>query len=296
MADYHEPMLREGSLKGKVIWITGGGSGLGKAMGKYFVELGANLVISGRRMEILQQTARELGADRVFPFSSDVREYNEVEATLQAAVKQFGKVDVLVNNAAGNFISPTERLSSRAFDIIIDIVLKGSKNCTLATGNYWINNKLSGTVLNIVTTYAWTGSGYVVPSAMAKAGVLAMTRSLAVEWSKYKIRTNAIAPGPFPTEGAWSRLFPEEITQKLNLEGGIPVGRLGEHQELANLAAYLVSDYSAFVNGEVVTIDGGEWLKGAGEFNRLDIIKSTEWDMLEEKIRQSQKKKSNDSN
>ena len=187
----------------------------------------------------------------------------------------------MVNNAAGNFISPTERLSHRAFDIIVDIVLKGTTNFTLAVGKEWIAEKKPGTILNIVTTYAWTGSGYVVPSAVAKAGVLAMTRSLAVEWAKYKIRSNAIAPGPFPTEGAWTRLLPGDLAEKFDFAKKVPLKRVGDHQELANLAAYLISDYSAFVNGEVVTIDGGEWIKGAGEFNNLDFVSPEMWDQLE---------------
>lgn len=196
-------------------------------------------------------------------------------------VEMFGKIDVVLNNAAGNFISPTERLSTNAFNTVVDIVLKGSANVTMVIGKKWIDAGQAGTFLNIVTTYAWTGSGYVVPSAAAKAGVLAMTRSLAVEWAKYKIRSNAIAPGPFPTEGAWSRLLPGDLVKKFDPAKKVPVGRVGEHQELANIAAYLVSDFSAYVNGEVITIDGGEWLKGAGEFNNLDMIPQEMWDMME---------------
>ncbi|MEP4599119.1 MAG: SDR family oxidoreductase, partial [Cyclobacteriaceae bacterium] len=192
-----------------------------------------------------------------------------------------GGIDVLLNNAAGNFISPTERLSHRAFDTVVDIVLKGSYNFTLAVGKDWIEEKKAGNILSIVTTYAWTGSGYVVPSACAKAGVLAMTRSLGVEWAKYGIRANAIAPGPFPTKGAWDRLLPGGLKEKFDPANKVPVGRVGEHQELANLAAYLVSDYSAYVNGEVITIDGGEWLKGAGEFNQLDQVPDELWDAME---------------
>ncbi len=238
-------------------------------MGKYFLELGANLVITSRKIEVLEKSAKELEAEtggKVLPVQCDVRDYDQVENVLTKTEEHFGQINCLLNNAAGNFVSPTERLSNRAFDTIIDIVLKGTTNFTLALGKRWIAAKQAGTVLNIVTTYAWTGSGYVVPSACAKAGVLAMTRSLAVEWAKYKIRLNAIAPGPFPTEGAWSRLLPGDLVDKFDPAKLVPVGRVGEHQELANLAAYLMSDFSSYINGEVVTIDGGEWLMGAGEF------------------------------
>ncbi len=281
---YSEGMLKEGALKGKTILITGGGTGLGKSMGTYFSELGANLVITSRKLEVLQKTAEEIHAktgNEVLPLECDVREYDQVEKVIDQSKKQFGKVDVLLNNAAGNFISPTERLSHRAFDTVVDIVLKGSYNFTLAMGKSWIEDKHPGIVLSIVTTYAWTGSGYVVPSAAAKAGVLAMTRSLAVEWARYGIRCNAIAPGPFPTKGAWDRLLPGNLKEKFDPANKVPVGRVGEHQELANLAAYLVSDYSAYVNGEVITIDGGEWLKGAGEFNQLDQVPEELWDAME---------------
>ncbi len=287
-------MLRDNALLDEVIIVTGGGSGLGKAMTTYFLELGAKVVITSRNLEKLKNTAAELEkktGGKVLPLACDVRHYDQVEAMLSAALNAFGKVDVLVNNAAGNFISPTERLSANAFDTIIDIVLKGTKNCTLALGKHWIAAKQNrANVLNIVTTYAWTGSAYVVPSATAKAGVLAMTRSLAVEWAKYGIRTNAIAPGPFPTQGAWDRLLPGDLKDEFDMRKKIPLGRVGEHQELANLAAYLVSDFSAFINGEVVTIDGGEWLKGAGEFNMLEKIPEQMWDMLEMMIRNKNQK------
>ncbi len=290
MSSYKESMLKEGSLKGKVIWVTGGGTGLGKSMTKYFVSLGANVAISGRREEKLIETQNEISKSQILPVVCDVREYDEVERARQEIVEHYGKLNGLVNNAAGNFISPTERLSHRAFDIIIDIVLKGTKNCTLSCGKYWIENKINANVLNIVTTYAWTGSAFVVPSASAKAGVLAMTRSLAVEWAKYGIRHNAIAPGPFPTKGAWDRLFPKEMLDRIKLEDRIPLNRVGDHQELANLAAYLMSDYSAYINGEVVTIDGGEWLQGAGQFNQMQAISQEEWDMIEKIVRSNQKK------
>jgi len=287
--DYTKKMLRDDALKGKNIIVTGGGSGLGKAMTKYFMELGAKVAITSRNLEKLQNTVKELENETggtCFAVQCDVRHYEQVEQMRDKVINQFGSVDILLNNAAGNFISPTERLSANAFDTIIDIVLKGSKNCTMALGKYWIDNEeKEKTVLNIVTTYAWTGSAYVVPSATAKAGVLAMTRSLAVEWAKYGIRFNAIAPGPFPTKGAWDRLLPGDLKEKFDLAKKVPLKRVGEHQELANLAAYLVSDFSAYVNGEVVTIDGGEWLKGAGQFNLLEAIPEEMWDQLEAMIK-----------
>ncbi|MDQ7916469.1 SDR family oxidoreductase [Mesonia sp. MT50] len=292
--NYTQKMLRDDALRGKNIVVTGGGSGLGKAMTKYFLELGAQVGITSRNIEKLQNTVKELEGEtggKCFAIQCDVRHYDQVEAMRDEAVSKMGSVDVLLNNAAGNFISPTERLSANAFDTIIDIVLKGSKNCTLAFGKHWIDQEEKDkTILNIVTTYAWTGSAYVVPSATAKAGVLAMTRSLAVEWAKYGIRSNAIAPGPFPTKGAWDRLLPGDLKEKFDLAKKVPLKRVGEHQELANLAAYLVSDFSAYVNGEVITIDGGEWLKGAGQFNILEQIPEELWDQLEQMIKSKGKK------
>jgi NAD(P)-dependent dehydrogenase (short-subunit alcohol dehydrogenase family) len=287
--NFSAKMLRDNALADKVIVVTGGGSGLGKAMTQYFMELGARVAITSRDLEKLKTTAAELEKEtngNCLPIQCDVRHYDQVEAMLAEVLKAYGKVDVLLNNAAGNFISPTERLSANAFDTIIDIVLKGSKNCTLAFGKYWIAEKQTNcNVLNIVTTYAWTGSGYVVPSATAKAGVLAMTRSLAVEWAKYGIRMNAIAPGPFPTKGAWDRLLPGDLAEKFDMAKKVPLKRVGDHQELANLAAYLVSDFSAYINGEVIVIDGGEWLQGAGQFNILEKIPQEMWDMLETMIK-----------
>lgn len=287
--NFSAKMLRDNALEGKVIVVTGGGSGLGKAMTKYFLELGAKVAITSRDLEKLKTTAAELEKETggtCLPLQCDVRFYEQVENMRDEVIKTFGKADVLLNNAAGNFISPTERLSANAFDTIIDIVLKGTKNCTLAFGKHWIDIKQeSSVILNIVTTYAWTGSGYVVPSATAKAGVLAMTRSLAVEWAKYGIRSNAIAPGPFPTKGAWDRLLPGDLAEKFDMAKKVPLKRVGDHQELANLAAYLVSDFSAYINGDVITIDGGEWLKGAGQFNLLEEIPEQMWDMLEAMIK-----------
>lgn len=288
MFNYNSPMLREDALKGKTIVITGGGTGLGKAMGVYFLKLGANLVITSRKQEVLQKTADELEektGGKVLAVACDVREIEQVENVLAKTLERFGSVDVLLNNAAGNFISPTERLSANAFSSIIDIVLKGTVNCTLTFGKHWIKEKQGATVLNIITTYAFTGSAYVVPSACAKGGVLALTRSLAVEWGKYGIRTNAIAPGPFPTKGAWERLLPGDLAKKFDFKNRVPLKRVGDHQELANLAAFLVSDFSGYINGEVITIDGGEWLQGAGQMNGLEAIPNEMWDMLEQMTR-----------
>jgi NAD(P)-dependent dehydrogenase (short-subunit alcohol dehydrogenase family) len=288
MFNYNSPMLREDALKEKTIVITGGGTGLGKAMGVYFLKLGANLVITSRKQDVLQKTADEMEektGGKVLAVACDVREIEQVENVLAKTLERFGTVDVLLNNAAGNFISPTERLSANAFSSIIDIVLKGTVNCTLTFGKHWIKEKQAATVLNIVTTYAFTGSAYVVPSACAKGGVLALTRSLAVEWGKYGIRTNAIAPGPFPTKGAWERLLPGDLAKKFDFKNRVPLKRVGDHQELANLAAFLVSDFSGYINGEVITIDGGEWLQGAGQMNGLEAIPNEMWDMLEQMTR-----------
>jgi NAD(P)-dependent dehydrogenase (short-subunit alcohol dehydrogenase family) len=274
-------MFTKELLKKKIIIITGGGTGLGKSMAQRFGELGANLVISSRKLEVLEETAEELrtsGAN-VLPLQCDVRKPDEVEEMISRAVGEFGAVDVLVNNAAGNFISPTERLSPGGFKVIVDIVLNGTFNCTLSAGKEMIKSG-GGVILNIITTYAWTGSGYVVPSACAKAGVLAMTRSLAVEWAKYGIRTNAIAPGPFPTEGAWKRLVVPGLGIEKKMKKRIPLKRFGEQRELADLATFLISDGAGYINGEVVTIDGGEWLKGAGQFNDLDKVPSSAWKLI----------------
>lgn len=282
-------MLKDGALEGKTVLVTGGGTGLGKSMSKYFGQLGAQVAITSRKQEVLDKTAAELSAEtgaKFFAVSCDIRNYDEVEAMREKVVEEFGSVDVLVNNAAGNFVSPTERLSAGAFDAIIDIVLKGTKNCTLSFGKDWINKKEQNKViLNIITTYAWTGSPFVVPSAMAKAGVLALTRSLAVEWAKYGMRHNAIAPGPFPTAGAWNRLMPGDIPERLNVVNQVPLRRAGDHQELSNLAAYLISDYSAYVNGEVMTIDGGEWLQDAGQLAFLDQLSPEDWNDMAKMIK-----------
>lgn len=267
-------MYQTDLLQGKRILITGGGSGLGLSMGKRFYELGARLVICGRRANVLEEASQELGGAETH--ACDIRDAEAVESMLEA-VWRTGPLDGLVNNAAGNFIARTETLSPRAVDAVLGIVLHGTSYVTLDCGRRWLSDGHRATVLSIVTSYAWTGSAYVVPSAMAKAGVLAMTRSLAVEWGGRGVRLNAIAPGPFPTPGAWDRLVPKP-EMATELERRNPLGRAGDHIELANLASYLMSDYSGYVNGEVVTIDGGEWLKGAGEFSFVgDMMTEEDW-------------------
>ena len=253
-------------------------------MGRRFLELGAGLVICGRRAEVLTEAAAKLGGDtggKVETQVCDVRDAEAVEKMVEAIWAE-GPLDCLVNNAAGNFIARSEELSPRAIDAVLGIVLHGSAYCTTACGRRWLKAGHKASVLSIITTYAWTGSAYVLPSAMAKAGVLAMTRSLAVEWGGKGVRLNAIAPGPFPTAGAWERLVPRpELAQVF--ESKNPLKRVGEHIELANLAAFLLSDFAGYINGEVVTIDGGEWLQGAGQFNFLERLTEEDWQSLKPK-------------
>jgi len=270
-------MFRNDLLAGKRILITGGGTGLGRSMAERFVALGARVAICGRRAGPLDETARALGS-AVETRVCDIRDAGAVEDMI-ASLWESGPIDALVNNAAGNFIARTETLSPRAVDAVVNIVLHGAAYATLACGRRWLAESHPGNVLSIVTTYAWTGSAYVAPSAMAKAGVLAMTRSLAVEWGGRGVRLNAIAPGPFPTPGAWERLVPRPDLARA-FETKNPLGRPGRHEELANLACFLLADESAYINGEVVTIDGGEWLQGAGQFNFLSCLSEADWEAL----------------
>jgi NAD(P)-dependent dehydrogenase (short-subunit alcohol dehydrogenase family) len=274
-------MFKADLLAGQRILITGGGTGLGKSMGRRVLELGASLAICGRREAVLAGTAAEFERDfpgRIRHLVCDVRDASAVEAMIDTLWRE-QPLDALVNNAAGNFIARSETLSSRAIDAVLGIVLHGSAYATLACGRRWIAEGRPGNVLSIVTSYAWTGSAYVVPSAMAKAGVLAMTRSLAVEWGPRRIRLNAIAPGPFPTKGAWERLVPKPELAAV-FESRNALGRVGEHRELADLAAFLLARESGYITGDCITIDGGEWLKGAGQFSWLDRLSDQEWDEL----------------
>lgn len=277
-------MFRDDLLRGRAIFLSGGGTGLGRSMAIRFAGLGARMFLVGRRPEPLKETCDEimrLGGAAAFA-TCDVRDHSAVEAVAEQAYEQFGRIDTVVNNAAGNFMARTEKLSPNAFNAVIGIVLFGTFNCTQVFGKRWIAEKLGGNVLNISTTYAAAnvGSGFVVPSACAKAGVLAMTTSLAVEWAKYHIRFNAIAPGPFPTEGAWSRLMPSKQFEEHSLEKH-PMKRFGRHEELANLAAFLLSDMAEYINGECVVIDGAQWLRGAGEFNDLAMLADSAWEAME---------------
>jgi len=273
--------LAPGMLEGKTAWITGGGTGLGRAMALRFAALGANIGLAARREQPLEETTAEIRAagGTAAWARCDVRKPKEVDTALARLTAELGEVDILVNNAAGNFLSPSEALSPNAFNAIVGIVLNGTFHCTRAAGLHWIENKRPGVVLNILATYAWTGSAFVLPSACAKAGVLALTRSLAVEWARHDIRLNAIAPGPIPTEGAFSRLVPtDEFIERRKQR--IPSRRFGTPEELAELAAFLVSDASDGIRGEAITLDGGEWLSGAGQFNELLELSPEQWDEL----------------
>jgi NAD(P)-dependent dehydrogenase (short-subunit alcohol dehydrogenase family) len=273
-------MFRSDLLKDKRVLITGGGTGLGKGMAARFLELGASVYICGRREDVLRQTAEELAAKgTIKAIPCDVRSLDAVEEMIDSIWRD-GGLDVLVNNAAGNFIARTEELSPRAWESVIGIVLMGTLHCTMACGRRWLKDEKRGAVLSISATYAPVGSAYVVPSAVSKAGVEALMRSLAVEWGNRGIRLNAIAPGPIPTQGAFSRVLPRPELETLALERN-PLHRFGTVEELANLAAFLVSDGSGYVNGEVVRMDGGEFLQGAGEFSNLGrALKEDDWNAI----------------
>ena len=278
-----ETMFHKDLLQHKRILITGGGTGLGKGMASRFLELGATVYICGRREDVLKATAEELKyKGPIHPIGCDVRALESVEQMVES-IWASGPLDILVNNAAGNFIARTEELSPNAWQSVINIVLVGTLNCTMACGRRWLKSGHKGTVLSISATYAPVGSAYVVPSAVSKAGVEALIRSLAVEWGDRGIRMNAIAPGPIPTQGAFSRVLPRPELETVALDRN-PLHRFGKVEELANLAAFLVSDGSGYINGEVIRMDGGEFLQGAGEFSNLGrLLKDDDWRALKPK-------------
>lgn len=272
-------MFRNDLFQGKRILVTGGGTGLGKAMALRLMELGAELHICGRRESVLLEAAEELRKATggvIHTYACDIRVAQAVDEMVETIWQMHGPLDGLVNNAAGNFIAKTEDLSPRGFDAIANIVLHGSFYVTQAVGKRWIAAKRGGSVVSIVTTWVWTGSAFVVPSAMSKAGIAAMTQSLAVEWGPKGIRLNAIAPGPFPTEGMTKRLAPTEALEK-RMIGAIPMRRVGNLPELANLAAFLLADDVGYLTGEVIAIDGGQWLNSAGGFGALTDLSADEW-------------------
>lgn len=285
-------MFTKDTLKDQVILITGGGSGLGLAMAKKFASLGSDIAICGRTEDKLEKAVKKIseagnGSTEVRYYVADVRDYDRVEEMIGEITEDFGEMTGLINNAAGNFLAASEDLTPGGFKAVVDIVLHGSFNCTHVFGNYLIDQEKEGNILNMVTTYSEdTGSAFVLPSACGKAGVLAMTRSLAYEWATYDIRLNAIAPGPFPTKGAWERLVPDEKAEKQFLSK-IPAGRYGDKEELANLATFLMSDMAPYITGECVVIDGGERLS-AGQFNFIDKMAPRE--KLKEFFNMMQKK------
>ena len=284
-------MFKKDLLKGKRILVTGGGTGLGKEMASHYGQHGADLYICGRRENVLKDTATEIENKygvKVNYETLDIRASSDVESYIDR-IFQEGPIDGLVNNAAGNFISPTKDLSHKGFDAIANIVFHGTFYITHSVGKRWIEQKLKGSIISILTTWVWTGSPYVVPSAMSKSGLHAMTQSLAAEWGKYGIKVNAIAPGPFPTKGAWDRLNPGGDNDS-DFMGSVPVGRLGEMNELQNLATFLMADGCDYLTGQTIGIDGAQYLTGGGTFSALDKVSEEDWEQLRAMIRSSNDK------
>ena len=288
-------MFRTDLLKGHKILVTGGGTGLGRSMAEGYAAHGAEVVIWGRRGPVLEETAaelREATGGSITPMAVDIRNAGAIDEAMQE-IFDHGPLTGLVNNAAGNFISRTEDLSANAFNAVASIVAHGTFNTTVAAGKRWIAGGHKGSILSIVTTWVWTGSPFTVPSAMSKAGVAAMTQSLAVEWGPKGIRANAIAPGPFPTKGAWERLMPEPMAKKTGGGTGvesIPLRRVGEHQELANLAIFLMADECQYLTGEVIALDGGQWLATGGNFHALTRLDNEDWELIGQTIRSTNSK------
>jgi NAD(P)-dependent dehydrogenase (short-subunit alcohol dehydrogenase family) len=285
-------MFKEGLLKGKRILVTGGGTGLGKEMATHYASLGADIVICGRRLNVLEETADEIKSNHdvdVIAQSLDIRSPQDVDDFIDQ-IFATKPLDGLVNNAAGNFISPTKMLSPRGFDAIANIVFHGTFYVTHSVGRRWIEAGLKGNIISILATWVWTGSPYVVPSAMSKSAINAMTKSLAVEWGPYSIRVNAIAPGPFPTEGAWARLSPKGDLDNDSSYSAIPLGRVGEMSELQNLASFLMADGCDYLTGQTIAIDGAQYITGGGTFSGLSKLKDSDWEEIKSMIKSTNEK------
>lgn len=283
-------MFKNDLLKGKRILVTGGGTGLGREMASHYAEHGADLYMCGRREGVLKETADQLISEygvNVSYESLDIRASEDVDDYIQRIFDE-GPLDGLVNNAAGNFISPTKDLSHKGFDAIANIVFHGTFYMTHSVGKRWIESKHKGSIISILTTWVWTGSPYVVPSAMSKSGINTMTQSLAAEWGKYNIKVNAIAPGPFPTKGAWERLNPKGDDE--SSMGSVPLGRVGEMSELQNLATFLMADGCDYLTGQTIAIDGAQYLTGGGTFSGLDKLSEDDWEQMRAMIRSSNDK------
>ena len=283
-------MFKDNLLKNKRILITGGGTGLGKEMASHFAMHGAELYICGRRENVLSETANEISetySTKVNYQTLDIRASKDVDDYIES-IFEIGPLDGLVNNAAGNFISPTKDLSHKGFDAIANIVFHGTFYMTHSVGKRWIELGHKGSIVNILTTWIWTGSPYVVPSAMSKSGIHAMTQSLAAEWGKYGIKINGIAPGPFPTKGAWERLNPDSNDD--GMTNTVPLGRVGEMEELQNLASFLMADGCDYLTGQTIGLDGGQYLTGGGTFSQLDKLSDEDWKNMRKLIREANNK------
>ena len=288
-------MFKEGLLEGKRILVTGGGSGLGKEMSRYFLKYGAEVIICGRRESVLEETAKELmeeNGGKVKCYGLDIRGAQDVDETIGEIFSE-GPLDGLVNNAAGNFISRTQDLSHRGFDAIAGIVFHGTFYVTHSVAKRWLELGRGGSIVSILATWVWTGSAFTVPSAMSKSGIHAMTKSLATEWGNTGIRLNAIAPGAFPTEGAWARLSPNQDPNDASDQGAYsqnPMGRVGKMEELGNLATFLMSDGCDYLTGQTIAIDGGEYLTGGTFYRALSSLKDEDWEAIKSSIKATNEK------